>query len=92
MSEASIEMKWNADSSRVVLSPKMVRFAHPVVTSLRYTPRIRREEYKRCFFTKDELDILEEDRESRIFEEQFETRIQRGTEVQITFPVRRVNT
>jgi hypothetical protein len=101
MSEASIEAKWIADRSCVVLSSQMVRFAHPkktvrfahpIVTSLHYTPKRRPEEFNRCFFTETELAVLEGDRQRRIFEEQFEISIQSGTGVTITFPVRRVKT
>lgn len=78
--------------AHLVVAPKTVRFAHPIVTSLHYTPKRRPEELNRCFFTETELAVLEGDRQSRIFEEQFEISIQSGTDVIITFPVRRVKT
>ena len=102
MSEASIEAKWIAGRTCVVLSPKMVRFphpivipkmvrfAHPIVTSLHDTPPRRPEEFNKCFYTKAELAVLKEDRRNRIIEEQFEVSIQSDTEVEITFPVRRI--
>lgn len=88
MSETSIETKWD-DNEVFILLPKKVRFTHPPVTSSRRSSKKRPEEYKKCFFSRKELKMLQEDRQSRIYEEQFET-VKRGSEVEITFPVRRI--
>jgi hypothetical protein len=47
-----------------VISKKSVRFTHPVVTSQHFRPRTRPEEVSLLFFDEDELDLLEEDRET----------------------------
>jgi hypothetical protein len=91
MSERSIETKWD-DNEVILLLPKVVRFRDPLVMSSNQHPHnIRPKEYAKCFFTKKELKILNDDRSNRIYEEQFET-TQRGKMVEITFPVRKRGT
>ena len=51
---------------------QVVRFAHPLVTAVKQRPKTLPEEVSSLFFDQDELMILEEEREARVYEEQVE--------------------
>jgi hypothetical protein len=55
-----------------------------------HRPTTLPEENEQLYFTKKELQELEQDRSEQIYEEQFEVIHKKGNEVAVTFPVRRV--
>ena len=70
---------------------KCVRFAHPLVTSLKFRPFTKPEDLPLLFFDQDDLDQLEADRNDRIPEEEFEciaTPAGQRFQVSVSFPRR----
>ena len=55
-----------------------------------YRPKTLPQENEKLYFGKEELQQLERDRQEQLYEDQFEIIAQTGTEVAVTFPVRRV--
>jgi len=70
---------------------KSVRFSKKLVSSLHYRPKTLPHEMDDLYFSKEELEELERDRDERIYEEQFEVVAGHDfKEVAVTYPVRRV--
>lgn len=76
-------------TSRTGQPGKSVRFSKKLVTSMHYRPKTLPHEQKDLYFSQEELDELERDREQRIYEEQFEVVAGPELDVAVTYPARR---
>jgi hypothetical protein len=78
-------------STQVSPGTKSVRFSKKLVASVHYRPMTLPEEMDLLYFSKEELEELERDRDERIYEEQFEVVTGRDhKDVAVTYPVRRI--
>jgi len=81
----------SSSSTQVSSSTKSVRFAKKLVTSVHYRPMTLPEDIDLLYFSTEELEELERDRDERIYEEQFEIVTGRDyKDVAVTYPVRRI--
>lgn len=80
------------DDEEMNIAPtKSVRFSKKLVTSVHHRPKTLPHEMEALYFSTEELEELERDREERIYEEQFECVAgQDDRFVSVTYPVRRV--
>jgi hypothetical protein len=90
-SKATSSSSSSSSSTQVSRSTKSVRFAKKLVTSVHYRPMTLPEEIDLLYFSTEELEELERDRDERIYEEQFEIVTGRDyKDVAVTYPVRRI--
>lgn len=74
-------------SEEEVPTVKSVRFSKKLISSLHYRPKTLPHEVADLYFTPEELEQLERDREERLYEEQFEVVAGKGFgEVAVTYP------
>jgi hypothetical protein len=80
-----------ASEEEVLPGTKSVRFSKNLVSSVQYRPKTLPEEMEALYFSKEELDELERDRDERIYEEQFEVVTGRDPkDIAVSYPIRRI--
>jgi hypothetical protein len=83
--------KATSPSTQVSPGTKSVRFSKNLVASVHYRPMTLPEEMDLLYFSQEELEELERDRDERIYEEQFEVVTGRDhKDVAVTYPVRTI--